>query len=107
MDRECAAGPIGRGYPASPLWIMRSIHGYIYGMGLSGEVLLERLPHLKILALQAIRLQREARGVKHQLGLEHEGQRIAEIMRLEFGIHGTFKGLRIRPVSLHTAMQAG
>ena len=32
LDGECA-GAIGRGYPAPALWIVRIIHGYIYGMG--------------------------------------------------------------------------
>jgi hypothetical protein len=67
-------GTIGRGYPALPLRIMCSIHGCIYRNGAPGEVLFERLPHLEVIALQAIRLQREAGRVKHQLGLEHEGQ---------------------------------
>ena len=34
LDRECATGAIGRGYPALPLRIMCSIHGCIYRMGL-------------------------------------------------------------------------
>ncbi len=34
LDRKCATGTIGRGYPALPLRIMCSIHGCIYRMGL-------------------------------------------------------------------------
>ncbi len=33
LDRECVAGAIGGKNPALPLRIMRSIHGYIYGIG--------------------------------------------------------------------------
>jgi len=72
-----------------------------------GEALLERLPHLVIFALQAICFEREARGVQHQLSFEHEGQGVAEIMRLELGVRGALEGLGIRPVPLHAAMQAG
>ena len=49
----------------------------------------------------------ELGGAQRQLGLEHEGQRVFEILRFQLGIGGALEGLSVRAVAGHAVVQAG
>src|SRR4051812_28001072 len=57
-----------------------SLHGLLL------KVLLQALPALVVLMLELSGLHRELRGLADEARFEHEGQRVAEVLRLQFGL---------------------
>src|SRR5580692_10308965 len=70
------------------------------------KTLLQPLPAFEVFMLQDARIHGERSRTHGKLRLEHEGQRVAQILRPELGMTRTLKGLGVRSVTRHAVVQA-
>src|SRR2546426_661871 len=63
--------------------------------------LLQTLPAFEILVLQHPRLHRVPRRTQDKLRLEHERQRVRDVLRLQLRMARALERLRIRPMPGH------
>src|SRR5215831_11182404 len=71
------------------------------------KITLQPLPALEIVMLQLRRFHRITGEPHGEAAFKHEGHRVVELLRLEFGRAGTREGLGVRPVGAHTVVQTG
>ena len=98
---------IGRGHPASPLRIVRLVelrHRLAYAL-VRVEVLLQLMPVEAIILLQLLDPGRVSRHALREAGLEHEGHRALELVRLQLGVARALEGLPIGTVRQHGVVQ--
>src|SRR5262249_26331616 len=76
------------------------------GSGLSGEVLRESLPAVEIILLELRRFERESRRADDVAALEHERERVLDLLRCERGVAGPLEALYVRAVPRHAVVQA-
>src|SRR5208283_3908962 len=60
------------------------------------EMLFEALPAGIVVALQRLGFEREAGGSNDETSLEHEGERVLDLVRLQFGLAGPLEGDTVR-----------
>src|SRR5262249_57583685 len=73
---------------------------------LPGETLRESIPARAIVLLQKRRLQSEARRPDDVAALEHEGERVVELLRREGRVHRPLERLGIGSVTRHAIVEA-
>src|ERR1700733_13582871 len=71
------------------------------------EPLLQSLPAFEVLMLQYPGVHREWGRPHNELRFKHEGQCVAEILRLQVRVAGALKRIRIGTMAGHAVVQAG
>src|SRR5215472_11849657 len=74
--------------------------------GFSGEVLRESLPAVEIILLELGRFERESRRADDVAALEHERERVLDLLGRERSVAGPLEALRVRSVPRHAVVQA-
>src|SRR5580658_1385877 len=71
------------------------------------EPVAQSLPALEVLMIEFGSLERKLRRLTHKASLEHEGQRVLHVHRLQFGLARLLKRFRVGTVTRHAIVQAG